>query len=374
MSKKTYMLKKENVKPYLEEMGKSSAVYVPAQDTKNFLFNFFNLSEIGSDLSFDANGPKRYRLNTLEKTKLSPKHVLFPQFEKMLDFNFEKNPDKLDEVKINIDDAADMGKSVLFGLKPCDTEAIKRMDKVFTEGIVKDPYYAAKRENTLLITIGCNVAFEDCFCTMTGGSPYHFAHTDIGLMEVEGGYAVMALSEKGAQAIEENSKYFEEAEAKQEAYAEQMAANEKKTSDAIQSLWDGIAFAEIPKIMDASFEIASWKKVSEKCISCGACTFACPTCYCFDIRDEQENMQGQRFRCWDFCTNYLYTLEASGHNPRKDINKRYKNKINCKYNYNFKRHDELLYCVGCGRCVDVCPADMDIRQIVDTILKNSKKS
>jgi sulfhydrogenase subunit beta (sulfur reductase) len=87
-----------------------------------------------------------------------------------------------------------------------------------------------------------------------------------------------------------------------------------------------------------------------------------------------RKIKGQRSRCWDFCTNYLYTLEASGHNPRNDINKRYKNKINCKYNYNFKRHDGLLYCVGCGRCVEVCPADMDIRQIVGTILKNSKKS
>ncbi len=373
MSKKIFMLKKENLKPLLEEMSKSSAVYVPAHDAKNFLFDFFDLSEISGDLGFDQESDKRYRLNTIEKTKLSPKSIIYPQVEKLLDFNFEKNPEKLDDVKINIDDPVDTSKSVIFGLKSCDVEAIKRMDKVFGEGIVKDPYYASKRENTLLISIGCNVAFEDCFCTMVGGRPYQFDHTDIGLMEVEGGYVLMSLSEKGSRAVEEYGQYFEEADAKKDQYSSQMAASEQKTSEAISVLWEGMKFEDIPGVMDATFDSDAWKKVSEKCISCGACTFVCPTCYCFDIRDEQESLKGERYRCWDFCTNYLYTLEASGHNPRKDINKRYKNKINCKYNYNFKRHDELLYCVGCGRCIDVCPADMDIRQIVGTILKNSKK-
>ncbi|MDZ7838061.1 MAG: 4Fe-4S dicluster domain-containing protein [Actinomycetota bacterium] len=74
--------------------------------------------------------------------------------------------------------------------------------------------------------------------------------------------------------------------------------------------------------MNANFGAEAWKEVSKKCIGCGACTFVCPTCYCFDIRDEKDNQQGKRYRCWDFCTSYLYTLEASGHNPRAELSQK----------------------------------------------------
>jgi sulfhydrogenase subunit beta (sulfur reductase) len=371
MSEKKYILRKENLRPLLEEMSKTSEVYVPAQDSKNCLFDFFKLNEIGPEISFGDEGGKRYSLDTTEKTRMSPKFIIYPQYEKMLDFKYRKDPEKLDEVNIDIDAATEAGKTVIFGIKPCDVEAVKRMDKVFTEGIVKDPYYTSKRQGSLLISIGCEVAFEDCFCTMVGGKPFNFENADIGLMETEDGYAVMHLSEKGSKAVQEFERFFDKAQ-DDGSYEKQMQKKQEDTSSRISSLWEGIKAEDIPVLMDSAFNISSWKKVSEKCISCGACTFVCPTCYCFDIRDEQESHTGERYRCWDFCTNYLYTLEASGHNPRSDINKRYKNKVNCKYNYNFKRHDGLLYCVGCGRCVDVCPADMDIRQIVGTILKKSR--
>ncbi|MHB1275355.1 MAG: 4Fe-4S dicluster domain-containing protein [Candidatus Humimicrobiaceae bacterium] len=373
MSKQLHILKKENLKSLLEEMMKKSKVYIPAQDNKNSIFNFFDLEEIIPDLSFDKNTDKRYGLNFTEKTKMSPKFIIYPQYEKLIDFSFEKNLEKLEDVKINLDDLSETKNSIIFGLKSCDVQAISRMDHVFAEGIVKDPYYMSKRENTLLISIGCDAVFDDCFCSMVGGNPYGFNNTDIGLMETEDGFAVMFLSDKGQKTIEEYNNYFSGLSKKEsENFNIKMAEKNKESTEKIESLWPDIKHDEIPGILNNSFNIGVWKKVSEKCIGCGACTFVCPTCYCFDIKDEQDGMAGERYRCWDFCTSFLYTLEASGHNPRNDINKRYKNKINCKYNYNYARHGDL-YCVGCGRCIEVCPADMDIREIVQTVLKNSDK-
>jgi len=370
---KVYILKKENLEPWLKSMGKDSSVYVPAQDKKNSIIDFFSLAEIGSELDFSSNEDKRYRLNLTEKTRLSPKYIIYPQCEDLLGFSYEKNPENIEDVKIKLKVSQKETSSIIFGLKPCDVQAIARMDAVFGQGVVKDPYYLDRRKNATLISIGCDRVFADCFCTSVGGSPYNFDNTDIGLMETDDGYVVFVFTDKGRKVVEGGSSYFEPAgEKDMGGYRSQLEEREKISSEEILSLWPDTNWQDIPDILSRSFAISEWKKVSEKCISCGACTFVCPTCYCFDIRDEKDNQQGQRYRCWDFCTSYLYTLEASGHNPRGDIQKRYKNKVNCKYNYNYRRHGHL-YCVGCGRCIEVCPVDMDIRQVVATVLKNQEE-
>ncbi|MDD5659875.1 MAG: 4Fe-4S dicluster domain-containing protein, partial [Actinomycetota bacterium] len=237
-----------------------------------------------------------------------------------------------------------------------------------------DPYYIKRREKTLLISIGCDFVFEDCFCATLGSLPYEFDSTDIGLMETADAFVVMFLSDKGQKTIEAFNKFFTAINTEEaQNYENIMTDKNKKSVEKMGLSWTDVDLEKIPGIMSESFGKDIWKKISEKCISCGACTFVCPTCYCFDIRDEQDAANVQRCRNWDFCTSFLYSLEASGHNPRNDISKRYKNKINCKYNYNYLRH-KVLYCVGCGRCIDVCPVDMDIRNIVGSILKNHMKS
>ncbi len=366
-----YTLKKQNLISFIKSLNKSSDVYLPARDNKNNVFNFFSLKEIEEDFSFSSQNDKRYSMELIEKTRLSPKHILFPQYEKLLDFHYEKNPENIEDVKIELEVTPPERKSIIFGLKPCDVQGISRMDKVFSEGQFTDPYYIKRRANTVLIAIGCDTVFDDCFCSMVGGSPYNFDNSDIGLMETDGSYVVFVYTDKG-EAIVENNEYLETTSDKEKvSLKSELKEKDEKSSKKIESMWPGTKYEDIPDIMDKSFNLKIWEKLTEKCISCGACTFVCPTCYCFDIRDEKDNKQGQRYRCWDFCTSYIYTLEASGHNPRESITKRYKNKVNCKFNYNYKRHGNL-YCVGCGRCIDVCPVDMDIREIVAAILEESK--
>lgn len=370
---KVYIIKKDDLKSWLKDMGKDMNVYLPAQDTEKNAIDFYSLAEIESQLNFESQGEGKYRLELEEKTRLSPKYIIYPQFEDLLGFRYQKDPENLEDVKINLKVDYQEEKTAVFGIKPCDVQAISRLDKVFGQGVAADPYYIKRRENTLLISVGCENVFGDCFCTSVGSSPFDFSGADIGFMGTDGLYVAFVYTAEGEELARTYSKYFKEAGKEEIAgYKSKLEEKNRKATEAIPGLWPDTKEEDIPDIMDKSFEDGLWEKISEKCIGCGACTFVCPTCYCFDIRDDKDNIEGKRYRCWDYCTSYLYTLEASGHNPRENLSQRYRNKVNCKYNYNYKRQ-ESLYCVGCGRCIEVCPVDMDIREIVKKVIKNKGK-
>jgi heterodisulfide reductase subunit C len=243
--------------------------------------------------------------------------------------------------------------------------ALKCLDLVFGEGEKKDSRYVMKRANTIIISIGCNNIFPDCFCTSVGGNPFYFDHSDLGLIDMGPDLVIFKSSEKDdiRELLDKSHKFFEE----REINSDEEIKIKKIISDSevkCRSNNESVNAEDIVLDMENKFnDEEMWKNITRKCISCAACTYVCPTCVCFNIGDEQSGMKGERYKCWDFCTNYYYTLEASGHNPRENIYQRYRNKINCKYNYFYKRNKNL-YCVGCGRCIDVCPVGMDIREIV----------
>lgn len=106
-----------------------------------------------------------------------------------------------------------------------------------------------------------------------------------------------------------------------------------------------------------------WIKQTAKCLSCGACTYLCPTCQCFTITDEGSPLEGRRLRSWDSCMSPQFTLETSGHNPRAEKFKRMRNRISHKFSYYPQSYDGAYSCVGCGRCVISCPVSLDIRRV-----------
>jgi len=111
-----------------------------------------------------------------------------------------------------------------------------------------------------------------------------------------------------------------------------------------------------------------WKKIESTCIGCGTCTFLCPACYCFDISDEIWGSSGKRIRTYDSCMFSSYTLEASGHNPRKSGLERWRQRLLHKFNYYPNLYNEVG-CSGCGRCIDKCPTKIDIREVITDAAK-----
>ena len=248
---------------------------------------------------------------------------------------------------------------ILFGVRPCDAKGILFLDKIFG-GDIKDPYYEMRREKTTIVSLGCTHPDKACFCSSFGGGPMSAEGADIFLADIGYGYILNVLSEKGSRLIEgQGLKDAAPGELEQaEAAARQAEAAMEKVLD-VEGLKRGL---------DNLFDNPIWARISETCLGCGICTYVCPTCHCFDLCDEVVFGQGGRIRIWDSCQYPLFTLQASGFNPRPTQKHRFRQRIMHKFSY-LQDANEMFGCVGCGRCVRECPVNLDIREVLMTLSK-----
>ena len=284
-------------------------------------------------------------------SKLPPKSFFFPQHEKLLSYIKEgKDVTVKDELKVE--------KTILFGIRPCDAKGFLLLDTVFKNDMFTDPYYFERRDNTVVIGLACQKIAPTCFCSSMGFSPASNAGADIFLIDLGDSYQVELLTEKG------------------KALAAFLPELTELTAED-QSLVDTITSAQTTSQVDVStitsklekfFDHSYWDTLQEKCIGCNACTFSCPTCHCFDISEEVRNNEGSRVRTWDGCMAPLFTLHASGHNPRDKKKSRWRQRMMHKFNYFFHNSGDIS-CVGCGRCIKSCPVNLDIRQVIDGVNK-----
>lgn len=165
------------------------------------------------------------------------------------------------------------------------------------------------------------------------------------------------LSEKGKRAISWEEYYDADKED-----IERMEKVLKEVEEKVQKINLFYDFSKAREVFASSV----LREAVFSCLNCAACTFVCPTCYCFDIRDIERKDYVLRERVWDSCMFFIYSLEASGHNPRKDRAKRAVNRFMHKFFYQPLQYNEFG-CTGCGRCIDVCPAGYDIRETVKKV-------
>ena len=282
-----------------------------------------------------------------------PKKFAFPQTETL--FRFVTGSPELEEKNVE-----EEGTTIIFGLRPCDARAMAIVDKLFAWDF-DDPYYLKRRELTTLVGMACvEPPSVNCFCTSLGGSPFGTEGLDLLLTDMGDHYLVQALTEKGKKLVETLSSQLEDAAADDEKKAKEMAlASEGK-------IRRSIATEGIPEKLPGLWENELWKKVSAACLGCGICTFLCPTCHCFDIQDEVTGEGGVRFRCWDTCQFGEFTRMGAGHNPRPTQTERLRQRVSHKFKYLVEEFGRMG-CTGCGRCVEACPVNIDIRSVLREI-------
>ena len=116
----------------------------------------------------------------------------------------------------------------------------------------------------------------------------------------------------------------------------------------------------------ALFDRPEWKQLSESCLGCGTCTFVCPTCQCYDIKEFDSGKLVRRFRCWDSCMYSDFTKMSAGQ-PRPTQLERFRQRFMHKLVYFPDNNDGIFGCVGCGRCLAKCPIHMNIVKVVKTL-------
>jgi ferredoxin len=290
-------------------------------------------------------------------TRLSPKALIYPQSEPMMEYTLDESQDDHHIMKeVNIDYAP----QAVIGIRPCDAKAFVLVGKNFDTPDYKDPYWIRAYESTTFVGLACDSPCSSCFCTTAGCGPFHEEGLDLLLVDAEDHYLAKSLTEKGDAFL--NAAGWD-AEVEEDTAGPQIESAKQAAEEKITS------FVNTDKLRDIDtnelYKAPLWEGVAFSCINCGTCTYVCPTCWCFDIQDENHGNSGCRMRNWDSCMFPLFTLHGSGHNPRDTKMHRVRQRFMHKLKYYVDKYESGIQCVGCGRCVRLCPVNIDIRRVCE---------
>ncbi len=289
-------------------------------------------------------------LNTVR----SPKDFFFPQTENLMEF---KTSGKYIEI---LDTRSESEDFVIFGVRACDVKSFDVLDRVFLSEPV-DSYYASRREHGVIVSVACTKPSETCFCKTFGIDPSEPAG-DVTVWKTETDIYFKANTDKGEALMKK-------LEALTEDCTDEAVNEQKEKISAIMNklplkdlTTDAFGGGKTQKFFDAP----QWDELSQACLGCGTCTFVCPTCQCYDIKDFNTGNGVIRYRCWDSCMYSEFTKMAHGNN-RLTQKERFRQRFMHKLVYYPENNDGLFSCVGCGRCISKCPISMNIVKVMKKI-------
>ncbi|MBQ8825214.1 MAG: 4Fe-4S dicluster domain-containing protein [Ruminococcus sp.] len=293
------------------------------------------------------------KLSEATNTVRSAKDFFFPQVEDMASFKVEGKKIEVIDTRKEAEDF------VVFGVRACDAKSFEILDSVYLVDPV-DSYYASRREHGVVMTLACSRPTETCFCKAFGIDAAEPAG-DISCWKTEDSLLLKANTEKG-QALLDSLSMLEDAE---DTAADAVKAATREIVEKLPlSNLSTDAFGGDK--LSALFDSDKWESLSESCLACGTCTFVCPTCQCYDIRDYDTGHGVKRFRCWDSCMYSDFTLCAHG-NTRTTQMQRFRQRFMHKLVYYPANNNGVFGCVGCGRCMRSCPISMNIVKVMKTL-------
>jgi heterodisulfide reductase subunit C len=340
-----YKIAKENLSALFQLIAADQELYLPVKTAGQT-----NYAVYSEDVQVD--------LDTL-KTVKSAKDAFFPQSENLYSVKKEGK-------KISIEpEALKEQNFVVFGMKACDLQGVQVLDKVFLAEPV-DTFYAARREHGTIVALACHEPEESCFCKVFGidcADP----SADVAAWMVEDTLYWKPLTEKGEALTKVTESLLTAADADGESKVE-----EEKS--AIRTIVEKLPYSNLSlegwnkDALSEKFDSPIWEELYKPCLACGTCTFVCPTCQCYDIKDYDTGHGIQRYRCWDSCMYSDFTMMAHGNNRTSQL-QRFRQRFMHKLVYFPANNDGMYSCVGCGRCVEKCPSALNIVKVIKSFQK-----
>ena len=252
------------------------------------------------------------------------------------------------------------GMVILFP-KSCDLQALKILDKVFAEGDYPDPYYMQARRKHIIVATDCTLAGEHCFCTLMNSQPFPKDNFDLNITPLDGVYLIETGSATGKQILE---KYFQHLQPALPKHLKQRDRLRERITRSVQEHNQSFKYYQthqqaIEKHLDSDI----WEYLSRTCVECGICTQICPTCHCFLLYDQPAGKRYERIKVWDSCFFAGYARMAGGLTPRLRLADRFKNRFYHKFD-SFVTNFGTEACTGCGRCVEGCMGNIDLREVL----------
>ena len=347
--KSNVLIRKASFFHWIDSLGSEYRVFGPVKDKDQAVFK-----EIASAKDLFMEYPT---------TMLSPgKMFIYMPREDILKFSRRSSGSEM-KADLSIEEITpEVEKQMIVGIHPCDTNAILYLDTHFSRAFV-DPYYKARRDNTILIALNCLQVQEDCFCSSVDAGPhlksqsgYDMVLTDFGedyLVEIKSARISKIFTIKGKKAG-----------------PREWRLKSEKEGSLIGGFKKSIDIKGLDELYLRNLDHPVWENTAnERCLSCSNCVMVCPTCFCYDVVDEidMDLKGGKRFRQVDACQDFRFA-EVHGGNFRRIRASRLRQFQ--MHNLNYSSQYGMTKTVGCGRCITWCPTRIDLTEVAKEIQRN----
>ncbi len=293
-----------------------------------------------------------------------PRAFLFPPTETL--FTFDRSKGRF-EVRPVYDDRP----TALVGAHPCDINAIRLLDRVFSKNH-RDEHYLRRRENTFIVGIDCPRPCTDgVFCADVHGNEaaegFDVMLYPLGGDDGHARYGVEFGTEAGREWLTRGRRASVATEADRRAFESYRARKAAAFPRILRT-----RFEDLPALLARSYDSLVWEATARRCYSCGSCNLSCPTCYCFNVFDEVDMSldAGERKREWDGCQLGGFARVAGGHNFRPKAASRLRHRIYRKGKWVYEQTG-LAGCVGCARCNRACTAKISSVEILNQLAEEA---